>query len=237
VVDVARLRANFALVAEHGDDVALHFYGHLFVAHPETRTLFPLNMLRQRDRLLGALGHVVSQVDHLDALVPFLEQLGRDHRKFGRLEAHYPAVGAALLAALRHFSGDQWSPDLEADWTTAYDLVARAMIEAANDAAKTEPAWYDAEGGTVLRTALEAMLATAPPGDDDTPGLAPRGRPGGFGRTPARGAILAPLVRSTTRRQRRRPFRQRPVLRAGHRAARSRRRQTPALLAVRIAEP
>jgi len=45
------------------------------------RALFPLHMLRQRDRLMAALGHIVAQVDRLDELVPF----GRDHRKFGTL--------------------------------------------------------------------------------------------------------------------------------------------------------
>ena len=51
----------------------------------------------QRSRLLRALVHVVQMVDRPDELVPFLEQLGRDHRKFGVFAEHYDAVGAALL--------------------------------------------------------------------------------------------------------------------------------------------
>ena len=54
----------------------------------------------QRSRLLRALVHVVQMVDQPDELVPFLEQLGRDHRKFGVLAEHYDAVGAALLGAV-----------------------------------------------------------------------------------------------------------------------------------------
>jgi NAD(P)H-flavin reductase/hemoglobin-like flavoprotein len=145
MIDAERLRANFAAVAQHGDDVAGWFYAHLFVSHPETRTLFPLHMFRQRDRLLGALGHIVAQVDRLDELVPFLQQLGRDHRKFGALAAHYPAVGQSLVSTLAHFSGEQWSMELEADWRDAYTLVAQTMVEAAEDAARVEPAWWDAE--------------------------------------------------------------------------------------------
>jgi len=145
VIDAERLRASFAAVAEHGDEVALWFYSHLFLSHPAARGLFPLNMPRQRRRLLDALGHIVSRVDRLDELVPFLQQLGRDHRKFGTLAEHYPAVGQSLVSTLAHFSGSAWSMELEADWRDAYDLVARTMIDAASTAERVEPAWWDAE--------------------------------------------------------------------------------------------
>jgi hemoglobin-like flavoprotein len=109
VIDAERLRASFAHIAQRGDEVARWFYAHLFISHPECRELFPVNMVRQRGRLLGALGHIVSQVDRLDELVPFLQQLGRDHRKFGTSRQHYPAVGHSLVATLAHFSGANWT--------------------------------------------------------------------------------------------------------------------------------
>ena len=80
---VALIRSSFALVAPRAEEVARHFYATLFGLAPETRDLFPVNMEVQRSRLLRALVHVVQMVDRPDELVPFLEQLGRDHRKFG----------------------------------------------------------------------------------------------------------------------------------------------------------
>jgi NAD(P)H-flavin reductase len=100
-------------------------------------------MAHQRDRLFAALGDVIARVDDLEALLPILQQLGRDHRKFGTVAAHYPAVGASLLAALEHFD-DEWTPELSKDWTEAYTLVAEVMIAAADEAAE-EPAWWDAD--------------------------------------------------------------------------------------------
>src|SRR3954462_620479 len=108
------MRANFAKASAAGDEAPLYFYSHLFLSHPETRKLFPVSMAHQRDRLVPALGDVVARVDDLDALVPILQQLGRDHRKFGTVAEHYPAVGASLLATLRHFDPD-WTPDLAQD--------------------------------------------------------------------------------------------------------------------------
>jgi NAD(P)H-flavin reductase len=142
-VDIPAMRANFAKSAATGDEAPLYFYSHLFLTHPETRQLFPVSMAHQRDRLFAALGDVVARVDDLEALVPILQQLGRDHRKFGTLAAHYPAVGGSLLATLEHFD-DEWSPELAKDWTEAYTLVAEVMIEAAEEAAE-QPPWWEAD--------------------------------------------------------------------------------------------
>ena len=145
-IDTAALKENFANVAAHGgDEVALYFYSYLFLKYPETRDMFPPSMATQRDRLVGALIRIVTDVDNVGALVPYLQDLGRDHRKFGAVAAHYPAVGEALLTTLAHFSGDSWTPTLQADWAAAYGIVAGAMVDAAAKVDESEPAWWDAE--------------------------------------------------------------------------------------------
>jgi NAD(P)H-flavin reductase/hemoglobin-like flavoprotein len=128
---VALIRSSFALVAPRAEEVARHFYATLFGHAPETRDLFPVNMEVQRSRLLRALVHVVQMVDRPDELVPFLEQLGRDHRKFGVLAEHYDAVGVALISAVAEFAGPGWTPQVERAWTGAYGTVASAMRTAA----------------------------------------------------------------------------------------------------------
>lgn len=142
-MDVTAMRASFAKAAATGDEAPLWFYSHLFLSHPETRKLFPVSMAHQRDRLFRALGDVVSHVDDLDAVIPMLQQLGRDHRKFGTVAEHYPAVGASLLATLEHFDPG-WNADLAMDWAAAYETVAKVMIAAADEAAE-EPPWWEAD--------------------------------------------------------------------------------------------
>ncbi|MFW3170843.1 globin domain-containing protein [Geodermatophilus sp. CPCC 206100] len=142
-MDIPAMRASFAKAAAAGDEAPLYFYSHLFLSHPATRKLFPISMAHQRDRLFQALGDVVAYVDDLDRLVPILQALGRDHRKFGTVAEHYPAVGASLIATLKHFD-DEWNPALEQTWADAYGVVAQVMIEAA-EAATDEPPWWDAE--------------------------------------------------------------------------------------------
>jgi NAD(P)H-flavin reductase/hemoglobin-like flavoprotein len=143
-LDTARLKESFARVAQHGDEVALFFYSDLFLRHPETRDLFPVSMSQQRDHLLQALATIVSDVENTERLQTFLQDLGRDHRKFGTLAAHYGPVGTSLLATLAHFSGPAWTPDLAADWQTAYALVAKIMREAAAEDEKVNPPLWEA---------------------------------------------------------------------------------------------
>ncbi len=135
---VQAIRTSFALVEPRADELGRYFYATLFSRAPETRALFPVNMEVQRSRLLRALVHVVQMVDQPDELVPFLEQLGRDHRKFGVFTEHYDAVGAALLESVGSFAGPAWTLDVERAWTDAYGIVAKAMCTAAE--ADTGPA-------------------------------------------------------------------------------------------------
>jgi NAD(P)H-flavin reductase/hemoglobin-like flavoprotein len=145
MVDIGRLKESWRLVAGYGDQVPLRFYSRLFVAHPEVRDMFPLSMATQRDRFVTALGQTVSQVDDLEALTPYIQRLARDHRKFGIAPAHFGPVGEALLATLADFLGEGWTQQLADDWTTAYQLIASVMIDAAETAALSTPPWWDAE--------------------------------------------------------------------------------------------
>jgi NAD(P)H-flavin reductase/hemoglobin-like flavoprotein len=160
-MDIPAMRASFARAGAHGDQVPLWFYSHLFLTHPETRDMFPVSMAHQRDRLFTALGEVMARVDDLDALVPILQQLGRDHRKFGAVAEHYPAVGTSLLTTLEHFD-DEWTEELAASWTEAYGLIAEVMVGAA-DAAGDQPPWWAAEViGHERRTVDVAVLHVRP---------------------------------------------------------------------------
>lgn len=125
------IRTSFRAVEPQSEELGRHFYAVLLSRAPETRELFPINMEVQRSRLLRALVHVVQMVDKTEELVPFLQQLGRDHRKFGVLAQHYDAVGSALISAIGTFSGSAWTADVQKAWTDAYAIVSDAMRTAA----------------------------------------------------------------------------------------------------------
>jgi hemoglobin-like flavoprotein len=132
-MDAPRLKDNFAQVADHGLEVADYFYADLFARNPGYRSLFPASMARQHKVLLEALAQIVAWVDNAEELVPYLQRLGRQHEGFGVGTEHYPEVGASLVATLRYFSGDSWTPELEKDWVAAYGVVSEVMLNAGGE--------------------------------------------------------------------------------------------------------
>lgn len=142
-VIMARLiRESYTQIQPRAEEVTQFFYAMLFVVAPATRELFPVNMQVQRSRFFRALMHVVQNIDRPDELVPFLRQLGRDHRKFGVLARHYDAMGTALVTTLKQYAGPVWSSQVEQAWRDAYGLIAKTMQEAAE--AVPGPAWWTA---------------------------------------------------------------------------------------------
>lgn len=162
-MDTASLKTSWGNVVAAGDDVPLYFYSHLFLSHPELRAMFPLQMTGQRDKLVAALGSVISNVDELDKVVPLLEQLGRDHRRFSVVTQHYEAVGASLLATLKRFLGPSWTADLADTWAQAYGLVAKVMVAAAEQDEDVSPAVWEADVVRAERRSVEvAVIEVAP---------------------------------------------------------------------------
>ncbi|MGZ4427269.1 MAG: globin domain-containing protein [Nocardioidaceae bacterium] len=145
-------------MSEAGDEVALFFYSHLFLAHPEVRSMFSLTMSAQRDKFVSALGRIVSNVDRIENEISFLQHLGRDHRKYEVIAEHYNAVGASFMAMLKHFLGNEWTEDLAADWAEAYSVIARVMVEAAEMSSDESPDWWDAEVISVERRMMDVTL-------------------------------------------------------------------------------
>ncbi|MEU0370152.1 globin domain-containing protein [Streptomyces sp. NPDC006283] len=141
---MALIRSSLTVVEPQAAEMAVYFYAILFVRYPEVRGLFPPEMDVQRDRLLRALLRIVDLVDHPDHLVQFCSRLGRDHRKFGTVNAHYAAVGECLLDSLARFAGPAWTPELAGAWERAYTAASRTMMLAADNDARLRPAVWDA---------------------------------------------------------------------------------------------
>jgi hemoglobin-like flavoprotein len=161
--DAALLEENLRLIEDRSDRVINYFYATLFLESPELRSLFPAAMDAQRDRLFRALLNAVRNLGTPESFVPMLMRLGRDHRKYGVRAADYDAVGRALITALERFSEDVWVPELEDAWVRAYAYIAKTMIEGANQAAATEPAWWRAEIVAHERRAEDIAVITVRP--------------------------------------------------------------------------
>ncbi|MFD9356281.1 globin domain-containing protein [Streptomyces sp. NPDC060031] len=151
------------MVERRAEHTVKFFYTHLFWHNPGIRELFPASfedMERQRDRLFAALTHVIAHLEN-ESLLPYLRDLGRDHRKFLVGPEHYAAVGTSLLAALAEASGTAWTPRVEKAWAEAYQVMADAMTDGAG--ASGDPPWWDAEIVRHLRYGQDIAVLTLRP--------------------------------------------------------------------------
>lgn len=139
---VATVRESFASVAPKSDDVTRHIFAILFTIAPDMRQMFPVNMATQRRQLLQTWVHLVQLLDRPAELRPFLEQLGRDLRRFDVAERHFEAFGTAVIASVRQYS-DEWTDETALAWADAYATIAQSVRDGMRD--DSGPAWWHAK--------------------------------------------------------------------------------------------
>ncbi|QGY04024.1 HAMP domain-containing protein [Methylobacterium mesophilicum SR1.6/6] len=128
---VERVQASFAKVRPIADTAADLFYERLFAIAPQVRPLFPADMTVQKRKLMAMLALAVANLDKPEALVSAVTDLGLRHRGYGTHEAHYEAVGAALLWTLEQGLGADFTPEIREAWAETYGVVAGLMRSAA----------------------------------------------------------------------------------------------------------
>ncbi len=140
---LALVRADFRGVSETPggpERLISAFYGHLFAQDPRLRELFPPAMDMQAKRITTAVQFVLEHLEDFERAQRFLEQLARDHRKYGVEADHYDLAGRALLAALRTFHGHRWTRELDEGWRDITLLISASMAIGANEDT-SQPYW------------------------------------------------------------------------------------------------
>jgi len=129
---IALVQESFRSVVPISSTAADLFYQRLFDIAPEVRQLFPADLSGQKIKLISMLATAVNNLHQLDAIVPAVRELGARHKHYGVTADHFEPVGAALLWTLEQGLGRAFSPEVEAAWTEAFDLLATTMKEGLN---------------------------------------------------------------------------------------------------------
>ena len=127
---IALVQTSFVKVVPIAGTAADLFYGRLFEIAPDVRRMFPQDLAEQKKKLMAMLGTVVAGLARLDTLLPAICALGERHAGYGVKVEHFTPVGAALLWALEQGLGNEFTPDVEDAWATAYGMLSQAMIDA-----------------------------------------------------------------------------------------------------------
>lgn len=130
------VQTSFAQVAPIAATAADLFYGRLFEIAPEVRAMFPDDLSGQKKKLMAMLGTVVAGLSHVDTLLPAVRALGKRHAGYGVSAEQYAPVGAALLWTLEKGLDTAFTGEVEEAWSSAYTMLAGAMIDAAREMPK-----------------------------------------------------------------------------------------------------
>ena len=134
-IDLEALETSFDLIAPRGDELMDVFYARLFAAAPAVKPLFAgTDLKKQKGMLLATLVLLRKSLRNLEAIVPKLRELGARHVAYGARPEHYPVVGEVLIASMAEIAGTAWTDEYEQAWSTAFGIVAGAMIEGATSA-------------------------------------------------------------------------------------------------------
>lgn len=122
------VRQSFARVAPIAAQAGAMFYTKLFARDPAISGLFTSSdMSTQARKLLEMIGNAVRLLDDPERLEPVLRTLGRRHAEYGVKDAHYEAVGAALLETLTDALGQDFTHATREAWIALYAHVGCVM--------------------------------------------------------------------------------------------------------------
>lgn len=124
------VQQSWATVAPFAKQAGHIFYTKLFEAAPEVRHLFKPDISPQATKLVTILGYVVSKLNHMEELLPAVQQLGARHNNYGTEPMHYEVVGQCLIATLKEGLGAAWTAEVQDAWITAYNTLKNVMIVA-----------------------------------------------------------------------------------------------------------
>ena len=124
---ISTVKATAPVLREHGLEITQRMYELLF-QDEQIKSLFNQSHHRgvgtQPRSLAGAVHAYAANIDRLEELGPVVERIAQKHVALNILPEHYPAVGRALIGALRNVLGQAATDEVIAAWTEAYGFLA-----------------------------------------------------------------------------------------------------------------
>lgn len=128
------IEATLPVVSEHVDEIAKHFYRHMFTSHPELLdgTFNRGNQAQgtQQEALAGSVAAyasaLISTPDHLPENL--LARVAHKHASLGIRPDQYQVVHDNLTWAIADMLGDAVTPEVAAAWDEVFWLMADSLI-------------------------------------------------------------------------------------------------------------
>lgn len=130
------VKATVPVLEQHGTTITTVFYRNMLSEHKELLNIFnKTNQSRglQPTALATTVLAAAKHIDNLEALAPYVVEIGHKHRALQVLPEHYPIVGKHLLGAIKEVLGDAATEDIINAWAKAYGAIAQIFIDVEAD--------------------------------------------------------------------------------------------------------
>lgn len=107
--------------------IARAFVDRLAPAFPPVARMIRLDDKTDRFDFACTVSMLCKHADDLSAIAPTIEAIAAHLRSQDFTAAHAPEARAALIGALRHFSGADWNAQHEQDWCEVCNEVLEVM--------------------------------------------------------------------------------------------------------------
>lgn len=130
------LQRSWDMVGIQNQEMMERVYKNLFLLDPESKELFTTSAHDMGITLARTFNVVLTSLGDLEQLRPIILGMGRYHQKFNLSESHFQCLRKAILAAIEDQLGDLMTPDIGEAWGTAFDEIAKIMLEGMQPAEK-----------------------------------------------------------------------------------------------------
>ncbi|KZT03601.1 globin-like protein [Laetiporus sulphureus 93-53] len=158
------IKSTVPILVEHGTTITTRFYQNMINAHPELKNVFNNAHQISGDQpraLAHALFAYASNIDNLGALGPTVELICNKHASFYIRPEQYDIVGTYLLAEMKNFLGDAFTPAIHDAWAAAYWQLAKLMINREAQLHKSADGWTDWRPFRIQRKVRESDEITS----------------------------------------------------------------------------
>ena len=131
--EICLLKSSFQKIGPIAEQASVLFFARLFELDPTLREIFHGDIAAQGRKLLQTLNLAIQGIDRIDTLAPAARQFGRRHAGYHVKQAHYDAVGEALLWTLAKGLGSDFTSETRDAWGKIYWLLAETIKAGSRD--------------------------------------------------------------------------------------------------------
>jgi hemoglobin-like flavoprotein len=125
---LAAICNSFDKALSMAPDFGARFYQRLSRDHPQTLVIFSaVNMASQHTRFVGMLSIVLHRMKDNRPVTPLLQDLGRQHGRYGVRDEHFEGFGAALIEVVSELLGSEFDAAIRQSWIEVYEEITGRM--------------------------------------------------------------------------------------------------------------